>query len=111
MGNGSSVIGTKSDDEKTIMQKEITKKTLDLRTEFFTEPIFKKIIKYGNFSSNVFNTLESYDHVVLHEFKNEFEEMGYNFNWNIMSSVSPWYVTPETNKIVNEEYIFTCTKI
>jgi len=108
MGNGASVIKPKSDVEKVTLQNQITQKTLDLRTEFFTEPIFKKIIKYGNFSANIFNTTEGYDHIVLQSFKDEFKEMGYNFHWNVILSVSPWYISKETNEIINEEYIFTC---
>jgi hypothetical protein len=111
MGNGASNIKPKSDKDKTVLQNEITQKTLDLRGEFFTEPIFTKVIKYGNFSANVFGNVDSYDLNVLNGFKNEFKEMGYNFNWNIATSVSPWYVSPHTNEIVNEEYIFTCSKI
>lgn len=111
MGNGESTISSKTGDERTHIQSIVTKKTLDLRREFFTEPPFKRIIKYGNFSANVFNTVESYDTEILKEFKDEFAKMGYKFNWVKMVNVSPWYVAPGTNEIINEEYIFTCSKL
>lgn len=111
MGNSASNIEPKSDIDQTVLQNEITQKTLDLRGEFFTYPIFTKLIKYGNFSANVFGHAESYDINVLNDFKKEFKEMGYNFTWNKIISVSPWFVSSETTEIVNEEYIFSCEKI